>query len=301
MTPDPRARHTAAAGVPELSPEGPTALRIKLGAQLRRLREAKNITREQAAEAIRATPSKIGRLEQGQSPARRRDLTDLLAFDGLTDLQDRDGLLDLAQQASSPGWWHEFRDVMPAWLGPYVGLEETAPVIRAYEVQFVHGLLQTPDYARAVIRLRHADAPGTELDRRVTLRMRRQQILTRPDPPRLWVVQDEAALRRQIGDPAVMRAQLEHLIQITDNPAVTLQIHPFDAGGHTAAGGPFALLRFADPDLPDQVYVESLGGALYLDKRSEVDAYAAAMDHLCLQAEPRTATRRILQKILAET
>jgi transcriptional regulator with XRE-family HTH domain len=298
MIPDPKGRHTVAAGGSEPSREGPTALRIKLGAQLRRLREAQNITREQAAETIRATPSKIGRLELGQSPARRRDVADLLALYGLTDLQDRDSLLDLAQQASSPGWWHTFRDVMPAWLGPYVGLEETAPVIRAYEVQFVHGLLQTPDYARAVIGLRHS---GTELDRRIALRMRRQQILTRPDPPRLWVVQDEAALRRPIGDPAVMRAQLEHLIQMTSHPNVVLQIHPFDAGGHAAAGGPFALLRFADPDLPDQVYVESLGGALYLDKRSEVDAYAAAMDHLCLQAEPRTATRHMLQEILAQT
>jgi hypothetical protein len=298
MIPDPKGHHTVAAGVSEPSLEGPAALRIKLGAQLRRLREARNITREQAAEAIRATPSKIGRLELGQSPARRRDVADLLALYGLADLRDRDSLLDLAQQASSPGWWHAFRDVMPAWLGPYVGLEETAPVIRAYEVQFVHGLLQTPDYARAVIGLRHS---GTELDRRVALRMRRQQILTRPDPPRLWVVQDEAALRRPIGDPAVMRAQLEHLIQMTSRPTVTLQIHPFDAGGHAAAGGPFALLRFADPDLPDQVYVESLGGALYLDKRSEVDTYAAAMDHLCLQAEPRTATRRIHKEILAQT
>lgn len=285
----------------ESPPGGPVALRIMLGARLRRLRLAEGITRERAAEEIRATSSKISRLELGQSPNRHRDMTDLLDLYRVTDPQERDTLLELAQRANSPGWWYEFRDVMPVWLAPYLGLEETAPVIRAYEVQFVHGLLQTPDYARAVIGLRHSHAPQDELDRRVTLRMRRRQILTRSDPPRLWVVLDEAALRRGIGDPAVMRGQLEHLIEIADHPTVTLQIHPFQAGGHAAAGGPFTLLRFTDPDLPDQVYIESLAGALYLDKRSEVETYATTMDHLCLQAEPRTATKRILQKILAET
>src|SRR6266705_7022612 len=201
---------------------GPTALRIALGAQLRRLREAGGITREEAAGAIRATHSKISRLERGRSGAKQRDVADLLTLYGVTGETEREQMLMLTRQAAAPGWWQQYSDVLPKWLELYVGLEEAASVIRTYEVQFVHGLMQTEDYARAVILIANAHAPAEEIDRRVSARMRRQQLLTRPGAPELWAMLDEAALRRPPDGPKVMRAQLEHLLQLTDLPNVTL-------------------------------------------------------------------------------
>lgn len=283
----------------EEGPGAPTALRIVLGAQLRRLREERGVSREQAANAIRATHSKISRLERGRSPARDQDIADLLTLYHVTDPDERARFLDLARRARSAGWWHSFRDVMPDWLEPYVGLEETATMIRSYDLQFVNGLLQTPDYARAVMMLRHA--PESELERRVALRMRRQQILTRTDPPTLWVVLDEAAVRRPYGGRQVMRGQLEHLLEISALPNVTVQILPFTTGGHAAAGGPFTLLRFSEPDLPDIVYLEALNSGFYLDKRDDVEDYASTMNRLCVDAEAPQATTGILRGILADT
>lgn len=280
---------------------GPTALRIMLGAQLRRLREDKHLTREEAAAAIRATHSKISRLELGRSGFKQRDVADLLTLYGITDEQEREALLALARQASTPGWWHQYSDILPSWLEVYVGLEAAASMIRSYEVQFVHGLMQTEDYARAVTLLANTNAPDGEVDRRVNLRMRRQRLLTQTGGPRLWAVLDEAALRRPPGGPKVIRAQLEHLLEITALPNVTLQIVPFHAGAHAAAGGPFTILRFPEPDLPDVVYLEQLNSALYLDKREHVNDYMNIMDQLCVQAETTAATRRMLSAVLKET
>jgi hypothetical protein len=190
--------------------------------------------------------------------------------------------------------------VLPAWFEVYVGLEEAASRIRAYEVQFVPGLLQTEDYARAVTLLGYADAPQHEVDRRVSLRMTRQNLLNGDDAPHLWVVVDEAALRRPLGGRQVMRAQLESLIDATSRPNITVQVVPFHRGGHAAAGGPFSILRFAEPDLPDIVYLEQLTSALYLERREDVDRYLAVMERLCLDAEPTSATAKILRKILTE-
>lgn len=280
---------------------GPTALRIVLGAQLRRLREASGVTAEEAAEAIRATHSKISRLERGRSGAKQRDVADLLSLYGVTDETEREQMLMWARQASTPGWWQQYSDVLPGWLELYVGLEEAASIIRTYEVQFVHGLLQTEDYARAVILIANAHAPAEEIDRRVSARMRRQRLLTRPDAPELWAVLDEAALRRPPNSSHVMRAQLEHLLQLTDLPNVTLQIVPFRAGPHAAAGGPFTILRFPEPDLPDLVYLEQLNSALYLDQPKDVTGYMAVMNQLCVQAESVGASRDMLRALLKET
>jgi transcriptional regulator with XRE-family HTH domain len=279
----------------------PTALRIALGAQLRRLREASQITTDEAGQAIRATHSKISRLERGRSGAKQRDVADLLSLYGVTDETEREGLLTLARQANTPGWWQQYNDILPKWFELYVGLEKAASIIRAYEVQFVHGLLQTEDYARAVILIANAHAPVAEIDRRVSLRMKRQQLLTQPDAPELWAVLDEASLRRPLGGRKVMRAQLEHLLQITDLPNVTLQVVPFDAGPHAAAGGPFTILRFPEPDLPDLVYLEQLNSALYLDQPDAVIDYVAVMDQLCVQAETGTASKDLLRAVLKET
>jgi transcriptional regulator with XRE-family HTH domain len=280
---------------------GPTALRMALGAQLRRLREDRNLTTGQAAEAIRATHSKISRLERGRSAARQRDVADLLTLYGVTDEVERERLLTLTRQAAAPGWWQQYNDILPRWFELYIGLEKAASIIRTYEVQFVHGLMQTEDYARAVILIANAHAPAEEIDRRVSIRMKRQQLLTQPDAPELWAVLDEAALRRAPCGRDVMRAQLEHLLQISDLPNVTLQIVPFHVGPHAAAGGPFTILRFSEPDVPDLVYLEQLNSALYLDQPDDVIDYMTVMNQLCVQAETGTASRAILSALLRQT
>ena len=164
----------------------------------------------------------------------------------------------------------------------------------------MHGLFQTEDYARAVIMLGHQAAPAWEIDNRVALRMKRQDLLTGADPPKVWSVMDETALRRPVGGPQVMRAQLHHLAEIAQLPQVTVQVVPFRHGGHAAAGGPFTILRFAEPDLRDVVYIEQLTSALYLDKPTEVDSYLEVMEQLCLQAEPTAKTTDILNGILKD-
>jgi transcriptional regulator with XRE-family HTH domain len=276
---------------------GPTVLRILLGAQLRRLREAKGITREQAGYAIRASDSKISRLELGRVSFRERDVADLLTLYGVHDPGEREKALALARRASTNGWWHNYNDVLPRWFENYIGLEEAASRIRAYEVQFVPGLLQTEGYARAVTLLGHGTAAEEEIERRVEMRMKRQELLHSDHAPHLWAVVDEAVVRRPLGGAEVMREQLRHLIEMCALPNVTLQVVPFERGGHAAAGGPFSILRFAEPDLPDIVYLEQLTSALYLDKREDVERYLAVMEQLCVEAEPVAATPRILRQI----
>jgi transcriptional regulator with XRE-family HTH domain len=280
---------------------GPTVLRRLLGAQLRRLRERQGITREEAGYAIRASGSKMSRLELGRVGFKERDVADLLTLYGVTDDTDRDTLLALAQDANSPGWWHRYGDVLPGWFETYVGLEEAAALIRTYEVQFIPGLLQTEEYARAVISLGNSASPPDEIEQRVSLRITRQKLLTRGDAPRLWAVVDEAALRRPIGGRDVMRGQIERLIEATKLPGVILQVLPFRVGGHTAEAGAFTILRFPESDLPDVVYVEQLTSALYLDRRDDVDSYMEAMERLCVVSAPPDNTAEILSRILQET
>jgi hypothetical protein len=271
-----------------------------LGGQLRRLRETRGISREVAGYEIRASESKISRMELGRVGFKERDVADLLSLYGVTDPTEREALLVLARQANTPGWWHRFSDVLPGWFQSYLGLEAAAKLIRTYEVQFVPGLLQTRDYARAVILLGHGAAFPDEIDRRITVRLERQQMLTRNDAPRLWAVLDEAVLRRPIGGRQVMRTQIAALIEATKLPNVTIQVIPFHAGGHAAAGGAFTMLRFPEPDLPDVVYMEQLVSALYFDKRDDVDIYAAAMERLCVEAEPPSRTAKIMEQILRD-
>jgi transcriptional regulator with XRE-family HTH domain len=276
---------------------GPTVQRIVLGAQLRRLREAREITTEQAAEAIRGSHSKISRMEHGRVGFKDRDVSDLLTLYGVTDPDERASLLALAREAGNPGWWHDFGDLLPHWFEPYISLEAAASVIRNYEVQFVPGLLQSRSYAREVIRLGYGSISDEELNRRVELRMGRQRLLSKVTAPRFWAVLDEAVLRRPIGGSEVMREQVEYLIKMAEHPAVTLQIVPFRVGGHSAAGGPFSILRFAEPELPDVVYLEQLTSALYIDKPTEVDRYLEVMERLCVQAETAADTSKVLEKI----
>jgi transcriptional regulator with XRE-family HTH domain len=278
---------------------GPTALRIQLGTQLRRLREAKGVTREVAGYEIRASESKISRMELGRVSFKERDVADLLKLYGVEG-EEREALVTLARQANSPGWWHPYADLLAPWFQSYLGLEESASLIRTYEVQFVPGLLQTADYAKTVIKLGHKRATEDEIARRIDLRQRRQQVLTRENAPQFWVVIDEGALRRLIGGIDVMREQLRSLIEWSEQPNVRLQLVMFAAGAHSAAGGSFSILRFAEPDLPDVVYSEQLTGAVYLDKRADVDHYAIAMEEVCVEAEPPDDTPGILKRMLDE-
>lgn len=279
----------------------PTVLRMLVGAQLRRLREASLITCEDAGEAIRASHSKISRLESGRTGFKTRDVADLLTLYGVRDEAERAALLGLAEQASAPAWWHEFADIVPSWFEAYLGLEPAASVIRTYEVQFVPGLLQTEDYARAVVLLGHNDAPYAEVERRVALRMRRQRLLDGPESPKLWAVIDEAALRRPIGGADVMRAQIEHLVAMAEHPQVTIEIMPFSAGGHSAAGGPITILRFPQDGIPDTVYLEQLTSAVYTSRRSEVDHYWHTMNRLVVQSAAEDRAIATLRDIVQET
>ncbi|GAA2269467.1 helix-turn-helix transcriptional regulator [Nonomuraea roseoviolacea subsp. roseoviolacea] len=279
---------------------GPTALRILLGSQLRRLREAKGVTREEAGHLIRGSESKISRMELGRVGFKERDVADLLTLYGVTDAEARAAVIDLVTKANEPGWWHRFNDVLPTWFQAYVGLEEAAERIRTYEVQFVPGLLQTKEYARAVVTAGAAGVGPDEIARRVDLRLERQRILDRPGGPIFWAVIDEAALRRPIGGAEVMRAQLEHLADLMRQPNITIQIMPFSFGGHSAEGGAFSILRFPDRELPDVVYVEQLASALYLDKREDVDRYTEVMERLCAVSTTPDETAALLRTIAEE-
>ncbi|MFE6447725.1 helix-turn-helix domain-containing protein [Nocardiopsis dassonvillei] len=277
---------------------GPTVLRILLGTQLRRLRQEKGISRHDAGYAIRASHAKISRMELGQVSFKRRDVDDLLKLYGVDREDQREALLGLVSSANAQGWWHKYGDVLPNWFGVYVGLEEAASVIRTFEVQFVPGLLQSEDYARSVIRLSRTATSDDDVDSRVQMRMRRQRRFVEPDAPRLWAVIDEAVLHRPYGDTRVMREQIEHLIEMARRPNITLQIATFAMGGHPAAGGPFSILRFPTPQLPDVVYLEQLSSALYFDKYDDTHRYAQTMDHLATQAPPPSATEEILRGFL---
>lgn len=279
---------------------GPTALRILLGSQLRRLRETKGVTREEAGHLIRGSESKISRMELGRVGFKERDVADLLTLYEVIDEQARAAVLDLVDRANEPGWWHRFNDVLPGWFQAYVGLEEAAARIRTYEVQFVPGLLQTKEYAKAVITAGSAGLGSEEIARRVDLRLERQRLLDRPDGPIFWAVIDEAALRRPIGGGEVMRAQVEHLIDLMRQPRITIQVMPFSFGGHSAEGGAFSILRFPDRELPDVVYVEQLASALYLDKREEVDRYSEVMERLCAVSTTPVETVELLRTIAEE-
>jgi Domain of unknown function (DUF5753)/Helix-turn-helix domain len=280
---------------------GATVLRMMLGAQLRRFREAADITPDRAGYAIRASRSKISRMEHGRVGFKPRDIADLLTAYGVTDEKVRAGILSLARQANAQGWWAQYGDILPDWFEAYLGLEEAASLIRTYELQFVHGLFQTEAYAYAVTVLGHAAAPADEVDRRVSLRLKRQDLLTGPEPPRIWSVMDEAALRRPLGGRKVMRAQLSHLQEVAALPSVTLQVMPFRRGGHAGAGGSFTVLRFGEPDLPDVVYLEQLTSALYLDRRAHVDHYMEVMNRLSADALTPSETAGFLGEIIRET
>jgi transcriptional regulator with XRE-family HTH domain len=289
------------------SAAGPAVPRLILGERLRELREACGMSRAEAAWEIRGSESKMSRLERGRTGCKPRDVADLLTRYGVTDEAERATLLALAEQANAPVWWQAYADEVPSWFETYLGVEQAADVIRVYEVQFVPGLLQTADYARAVIRLDRRrgafQAPGWErrVERRTELRLERQRILRQARPARLWAVIDEAALRRPVGGPAVLRGQLGHLVAMSELPHVTIQVMPFHAGGHAAAGGPVSMVRLPGGAFADVVYLEQLASAVYPTRPAEVEQYLHLMNRLAVQAEHPGASRELLHRMLRET
>jgi hypothetical protein len=273
---------------------GSTVVRMMLGAQLRRMREAAEVTPEAAAWHLRASRSKISRMENGRVRFKDRDVADLLGLYGVTDPQVVAGMLELATQANAQAWWAKYGDILPGWFEPYLGLEASATRIRTFDLQFVNGLFQTEAYARAVTLIGLRNAAPDEVARRVSVRMRRQDLLAAPSPPRVWSILDETALRRPVGSADIMRDQVGHLIQLAGLSHVTLQVIPFAVGAHDGAGGAFTVLRFAEPDVPDVVYIEQLTGAQYLEKPADVDRYLDVMNRLSATALSPDATIRFL-------
>jgi hypothetical protein len=280
---------------------GPTVLRMILARQLQALREKAGLSYEQAAEAIYSSEWTIRRMERAEGGFKPLTVKSLLIAYGITDTREIDTFLALAREASKPGWWHRYDDVLPAWFRTAVGLEEAACLIRAYQPQVIPGLLQTEGYIRAITAASFPAASHDFNERTVALRLARQQLLHRPDPPEYWVVMDETVLRRPIGTPDIMREQVSHLIQAAEQPNVTIQIIPFAAGWHPALYGMFNIYRFPDDQLPDIVYTESLTGAYYLNKPDEAARYIQALDQMCTLAASPEQTLTILRDLMKET
>jgi hypothetical protein len=273
---------------------------MMLGRQLQALREKAGLSHEQAAETIYSSPWTVRRMERAEGGLKPLTVKGLLTAYGITDKGEVDAFLGLAREASKPGWWHSYNDVLPAWFRTSVGLEESASLIRGYEPHCVPGLLQTGDYARALITAGRPDSPADDIDRLVQVRMTRQQALQRAEPPQLWMVMDEAVLRRTAGGRDVMRAQLGRLIDAAAQPDITLQVLPFSAGPHPAMYGMFQIFRFPAQKLPDIVYGEGMTSAFYLDKPDDVTIYLKALDRICAQAAPATETIAALRAIRKE-
>ncbi|AUG76628.1 XRE family transcriptional regulator [Kitasatospora sp. MMS16-BH015] len=280
---------------------GAVARRLQLGSQLRRLREASGVTRESAGYEIRASESKISRMELGRVGFKQRDVADLLTLYGVTRESERAALLALVGETNTPGWWHAYGEVVPPWFQTYLGLEEAAREISSYEVQFIHGLLQTEEYARAVCLLGNPNAAEEDIERRVAVRMRRQHILRSPDGPRLLAVMDEAALRRPCGGREVMRAQLSRLGELAEHPRITLLVMPLGVGGLAAESGAFTVLGFDGAgDLPDQVYLEQFTTAIYLDRPAEVAEYRTVLERLRVGSLSAEGTLGLLETALQD-
>ena len=275
----------------------PTLARRRLGAALRELRDAAGLTRETVGEALDCSGSKISRIEGGDVGVRRGDLLTMLDLYGLTDEDRRQAFVDLARKSKErDGWWLKYSRLPNPYLR-LIQLETVASAIHNFQLIVVPGLLQTEDYARAVIRAHRPDDSPDEIERHVKVRRERQDLLRGDDAPELWAVLDEAALLRTIGGPAVMTQQLRWLAEINDHPRVNVQILPFDHGGHQATTGAFAILRFDDPADPDVVYVEGFAGDVYLDSAEDAQRATLVFDRLRADALSSTKSTEMITTV----
>ena len=286
---------------PVNSEQNPTLRGRRLALELMRRREAAGLSREEVARRLDWSTSTIFRIETGRSrpqPGNVRVLLDLYGVAGA----ERDGLVQLAREARQPGWWHSFRDVLPNPYEVYIGLEAGAASIRNFEPLVVPGLLQTADYARAMFKGGARELDRDDVERRVEVRLARQEILARDDRPRLWAVIDEAVIHRLVGGPSVLRNQLTHLVDTAEQGKTTIQVVPYRAGAHAGTTGPFVILNFPEPSDPAVVYVETLAGDIYLEQRADVDRYTLAFDRLLAAAlHPDDSVRLIEQAATAVT
>ncbi|MFF8860511.1 helix-turn-helix domain-containing protein [Streptomyces sp. NPDC015139] len=275
----------------------PTVGQVVLGKRLQELREASGLSREEAARVLRVASATVRRMEMAEVALKIPYVQVLLDTYGVAE-DEAAAFVGLAEDANQPGWWQRFHDVLPDWFSLYVSLEGAARVIRSYEPHFVPGLLQTEAYARAVMEAGTIGQTVPEtIERHVSLRMERQALLERDDPPHLWVIMDETVLRRPVSvRPEVMRGQLDRLLEYAERDRVTLQLAEFASGPHPGTYAPFTLFRFAEPELPDMVFTEYLTGALYLDSRREVAAHLEVLDHMTARAASAQRTRKLLQE-----
>ena len=282
-----------------VSEHSPTVRRRRLALELRRLREAAKLTCEEVADHLECSASKISRVETGRVSVSPRDVRDMLELYGVPAAQ-RESLVQLARDSRQKGWWHAYSDTMQPQMATYIGLESAASEIRIYEVSLIPGLLQTEDYARAVIRAGMVNSPAEDIERRVALLMARQPAVVREDPPKVWAVLDEAALRRRVGGSGLMRLQLEHLLAQAALPNVAVQVIPFGGGAHPAMGRPFIILVFPERVDTDVVYLEDLTSALYLEDVAEVDRYNVFFNHLRATALSFDDSAALITSVLKE-
>ncbi|MBZ6101427.1 helix-turn-helix domain-containing protein [Streptomyces olivaceus] len=275
----------------------PTVGQVVLGRRLQELRETAGLRREEAAKVLRVAPATVRRMEMAEVALKIPYVQILLTTYGVAS-DEVSAFVTLAEEANQPGWWQRYHDVLPDWFSLYVSLEGAARIVRSYEPHFVPGLLQTEDYARSVMEAGTiGNAGGDAVERHVSLRMERQRLLDRPDPPHLWVVMDETVLRRPVSvHGRVMREQLDKLLEFAARDRVTLQVAEFEDGPHPGTYAPFTLFRFAEPELPDMVFTEYLTGALYLDSRTEVSAHLEVLDHMTARAASTQRTEKILRE-----
>ncbi|WAZ25180.1 helix-turn-helix transcriptional regulator [Streptomyces cinnabarinus] len=279
----------------------PTVGQVVLGKRLQELREAAGLKREEAAKVLRVAPATVRRMEMAEVALKIPYVQVLLDTYGVP-TEEATAFVSLAEEANQPGWWQRYHDVLPDWFSMYVSLEGAARMIRSYEPHFVPGLLQTEDYARAVLEAGTIGQTGPEsIERHVALRMERQRLLESPERPHIWVIMDETVLRRPVSDhTSVMREQLDRLLEFAERDRVTLQIAEFARGPHPGTYAPFTLFRFAEPELPDMVFTEYLTGALYLDSRTEVAAHLEVLDHMSTGAASADRTRKLLRERRAD-
>jgi transcriptional regulator with XRE-family HTH domain len=279
---------------------GPTVRRRRLGTELRKLRESRGYKLEEVSALLGVAPSTLSRIETGKAPTKSVYLNRLLELYGITDSCQRQILVDMAREGHRKGWWAAYDDVLPSGLGVYLGLEAEASGLRSYEISVVHGLLQTADYARDVLRATMPRHTPDQIDRLVDLRMERQRRLDEEPPLELWVIHDEAVIERTVGGRALMHRQLMHLLALAGRPGVTLQVLPFDCGAHAGHDGAFSVIEFHERADAEVVYVQSAAGSLYLEKDRDVAARAAAFDQLRAAALPPAASVGLISKAARE-
>jgi transcriptional regulator with XRE-family HTH domain len=273
----------------------PTVRRRRLGQELRRLRELRGMTAEEVAERLLVSQSKISRLENGRRSISQRDVRDLCGVYEVEDHRIVDSLMQMAKDSRQQGWWHAFGDIP---YSVYIGLETDAASLRVYEPQVIPGLLQTRAYAEALINGALPESTVSDVEKRVGVRLRRQDRITGDeDPLRLWAVVDEAALRRVVGSRQLMREQLEHLVEQSKLPHVTVQVLPFEMGAHPGITGHYAILEFPDASDSSVVYIEGVTSDLYLEKANDVQRYSVMYEHLRAQAHNVDQTRDFIADI----